>query len=61
MKKIISFFLLCFLMSFTASSQSETMLPIPVAKMYFFDKPFTNNHEGAKTSFKSDDFIYGRI
>jgi len=37
------------------------MLPIPGAKMYFSDKPFTNNHEGAKTSFKSDDFIYGRI
>jgi len=44
-----------------ASSQYEIMLPIPGAKMYFSDKPFTNSHEGAKTSFKSDDFIYGRI
>lgn len=44
-----------------AMSQHETMLPIPGAKMYFSDGSFTNNHEGAKASFKSCDFIYGRM
>ncbi len=37
------------------------MSPLPGAKMYFSDKPFTSNHDGSKTSFKSGDFIYGRI
>lgn len=44
-----------------AQSQYETMNAIPGAKMYFSDKPFGNNHDGSKTSFKSSDFIYGRI
>ncbi|CAN5792802.1 hypothetical protein BH10BAC3_BH10BAC3_23690 [soil metagenome] len=51
--------LLCFVM--IANSQYETMSPITGAKMYFSDKPFTTSHEGSKTSFKSGDFIYGRI
>ncbi|MEO6541066.1 MAG: hypothetical protein ABIN74_08760 [Ferruginibacter sp.] len=58
-KIIIAICLLCFTIS--AKSQYETMTPIPGAKMYFSDKPFTNNHDGSKTSFKSSDFIYGRI
>jgi hypothetical protein len=37
------------------------MAPIPGAKLYFSDKPFTTSHEGSKTSFKSGDFIYGRL
>jgi hypothetical protein len=60
MKKIIST-LLFFCLAINAKSQYETMSAIPGAKMYFSDKPFTTNHEGAKTSFKSSDFIYGRI
>lgn len=42
-------------------SQYETMSPLPGAKMYFSDKPFSNSNEGSKSSFKSSDFIYGRI
>lgn len=62
MKKSIIIFLsgmLCFVCA--AYSQEETMAPIPGAKFYFSDKPFTSNHEGSKTSFKSSDFIYGRL
>lgn len=61
-KKVIILFLsglLCFTLS--AYCQDETMSPIPGAKIYFSDKPFTTNHEGSKTSFKSGDFIYGRL
>ena len=58
-KIIIAICLVCF--SISAKSQYQTMKGIPGAKMYFSDKPFTNNHDGSKTSFKSSDFIYGRI
>jgi hypothetical protein len=58
-KVLITVCLLCF--AVYAKSQDEIMSAIPGAKMYFSDKPFTNNHEGSKTSFKSSDFIYGRI
>ena len=30
-------------------------------KMYFSDKPFTTSNAGSKTSFKSSEFIYGRL
>lgn len=30
-------------------------------KFYFSDKPFTNSNAGAKSSFTSKDFIYGRM
>lgn len=56
---IITFCMLCF--AINAKSQYETMNPIAGAKMYFSDKPFSTNHDGGKTSFKSSDFIYGRI
>lgn len=56
---IIAFCLFCFALN--AQSQDDNMTAIPGAKMYFSDKPFGNNHDGSKTSFKSSDFIYGRI
>ena len=60
MNKII--FTICLLcIAISAKCQDESMSSIPGAKMYFSDKPFTNNHDGNKTSFKSSDFIYGRI
>jgi len=34
---------------------------MPGAKFYFSSKPFSNSHDGAKTSFKSNEFIYGRL
>lgn len=34
---------------------------MPGATFYFSNKPFTNSHDGAKTSFKSNEFIYGRL
>jgi hypothetical protein len=34
---------------------------MPGATFYFSNKPFSNGHEGAKTSFKSNEFIYGRL
>ena len=39
----------------------EDLKLIPGATFYFSDKPFGNSHEGAKTNFKSSDFIYGRL
>ena len=62
MKKRVIFFLFAFSgIALSGSSQDEEMSPIANAKMYFSDKPFTDNHDGSKTSFKSSDFIYGRI
>ena len=58
-KIIITVCLCCF--AINAKSQYQIMNPIPGAKMYFSDKPFGTNHDGSKTSFKSSDFIYGRI
>jgi len=56
---IILAVLLCVAMN--AISHYKTMLPILGAKIYFSDKPFVNNHKGDKPSFKSGDFIYGRM
>lgn len=39
----------------------EDLKLIPEATFYFSNKPFGNSHEGAKTNFKSGDFIYGRL
>ena len=39
----------------------EDVKIIPDATFYFSDKPFGNSHDGAKTEFKSSDFIYGRL
>jgi len=62
MKKPVIIFLIAFIaLAHSAVSQYEEMSPIANAKMYFSDKPFTDNHDGSKTSFKSGDFIYGRI
>ena len=62
MKKPVIAFLFYFItMAHNAISQYQEMTPIANAKMYFSDKPFSNGHEGSKTSFKSGDFIYGRI
>jgi hypothetical protein len=44
-----------------AMAQYDEMAAIPGGKMYFSDKPFTNSNAGSKTSFKSNEFIYGRI
>ena len=61
MKSIIRFLLLSFLFSYAASSQEETKNTIPGAKIYFSSTPFTDSNSGGKSSFKSSDFIYGRI
>jgi len=39
----------------------EDLKIIPGATFYFSNKAFGNSHEGAKTNFKSSDFIYGRL
>ena len=39
----------------------EDVKLIPGATLYFSDKPFANDHEGAKTNLKSSGFIYGRL
>ncbi|PZR29197.1 MAG: hypothetical protein DI535_04060 [Citrobacter freundii] len=39
----------------------EDLKLIPGATFYFSDKPFGNSHDGAKTSFRSSGFIYGRL
>src|SRR5690606_33144937 len=35
--------------------------PIPGAKVFFSSTPFTNNSSGARSSFASNEFIYGRL
>ena len=44
-----------------ALAQYDQMASIPGAKMYFSDKPFTNGNQGNKNTFRSSEFIYGRI
>jgi len=61
MRRIIPLLLLGSLLSYTASSQEEIRNTIPGAKIYFSSTPFTTSNAGSKTSFKSSDFIYGRI
>jgi hypothetical protein len=39
----------------------EDLKTIPGALFYFSDKPFGNSHESAKTNFKSNEFVYGRL
>ncbi|MFT3827073.1 MAG: hypothetical protein QM731_24320 [Chitinophagaceae bacterium] len=50
--------------STTLSSPTNNKMCYPIlsnVKMYFSDKAFTTTNTGAKTSFTSRDFIYGRI
>jgi hypothetical protein len=42
-------------------AQWDDMKPITGATMYFFDKPFSTNNADNKSSFTSNDFIYGRL
>ncbi|MBS1575206.1 MAG: hypothetical protein JST09_07880 [Bacteroidetes bacterium] len=37
----------------------KTRNSFPGASFYFSDNPFGNNHDGAKTNFRSNGFIYG--
>lgn len=46
-----------FLSSFIQLKQAATVK----GKMYFSNKPFTNNNSGNKNSFTSADYIYGRF
>lgn len=50
-----------FMLQRSAKAQDEEMSPLPGAKLYFADKPFTTSNEGSKTSFSSNEFIYGRL
>lgn len=55
---IISFFSL---INLTHAQMLYDKAYMSEATFYFSDKPFTNSHVGAKTSFKSNEFIYGRL
>ncbi|SDE23415.1 hypothetical protein [Niabella drilacis] len=47
-----------------ALKDADTKYPftvVPAAKFYFSDQPFTGSNAGAKTSFTSQEFIYGRL
>ncbi|MEO7306523.1 MAG: hypothetical protein ABIR78_10670 [Ferruginibacter sp.] len=57
MKNII--IILCFF-GFSFFSSKAAGDP-PAGKIYFSDKPFTTGNAGNKTSFKSSEFIYGRL
>lgn len=50
--------LLILLVSFRKNTASGNELP---GKIYFSTSPFTNSNAGSKNSFKSSEFIYGRI
>lgn len=41
--------------------KSITEDPFQYGRLYFSDKPFGDNHNGAKTQFSSHDKIYGRL
>jgi hypothetical protein len=43
------------------SSAVSGGVPIPGAKVFFSSTPFTNNSSGARSSFASNEFIYGRL
>lgn len=45
----------------SSSSSATGKSTIPGAKMYFSNTPFTNSNAGAKTTFASSEFIYGRL
>lgn len=62
MKKLLSFITVTLLL--IHQNQAQMIYDVPgmsEAKFYYSDKPFTNSHEGAKTSFHSGEFIYGRL
>ena len=56
---IFAFMLLC-MICFTAY-KLPVMNDTVKGKMYFSDKPFTVNNAGSKKTFKSSEYIYGRI
>ena len=45
----------------TRTSEIRAGIPIPGAKVFFSTTPFTNGNAGAKSTFTSQEFIYGRI
>jgi hypothetical protein len=62
MKKLLVFLVL--FLSFLNPNIAQMLYDktsMPGAKFYFSSKPFSNSHDGAKTSFKSNEFIYGRL
>jgi hypothetical protein len=59
--KFIFLLMIRLITAHVAFCQWDEMNPLPGAKMYFSDKPFTSGHEGNKTTFTSSDFIYGRL
>ena len=62
MKKILSAITVVILFITQNQAQMVYDVPgIPEAKFYYSDKPFKNSHDGAKTSFHSGEFIYGRL
>src|SRR5690349_19164913 len=62
MKKLLIFLILFFsLLNPNIAQMLYDKTSMPGAKFYFSNKPFSNTHDGAKTSFKSNEFIYGRL
>jgi hypothetical protein len=62
MNKIIFFCLLSFSFLISNAQREAQKNGTNVAgKMYFSDKPFTASNAGSKISFRSSEFIYGRI
>lgn len=58
------FFSITAIILFFTQNQAQMVYNVasmPEAKFYYSNKPFTSSHEGAKTSFHSNEFIYGRL
>lgn len=47
--------------SSSRASGLEGGVPVPGARMYFSTTPFTDSSAGAKSTFTSQEFIYGRL
>lgn len=59
-----TYFISCFFALLLAAGNEKNVQRNVIAvqgKMYFSDKPFTSSNAGSKTSFNSNEFIYGRL
>ena len=61
MKQIIALCMSCFLFLISSAKQKPQNSSNIAGKIYFSDKPFANSNAGSKTSFRSSEFIYGRM
>ena len=60
-KYLIGCLLVVMLLAFKEKESRKDKKRFSSGKMFFSNKPFTSNNSGSKTSFSSNEFIYGRF